>query len=71
MIYCDCCYTSIVKDEDQLLKMSIENGDNPSTLIKQEYIKDYFYSSSSKSLIQLMKIHEIVVESKDFQYFLQ
>ena len=63
-LYCDYCYVKIEKDEDQLIKMSIENGDNISTLIKQEYIKDYIDPTSSKCLIQLMKIYETINEYK-------
>ena len=64
MLYCEYCYVKTEKDEDQLIKMSVENGDNLSTLIKQEYIKNYIDPTSSKCLIQLMKIHETINEYK-------
>ena len=64
LLYCDYCYVKIEKDEDQLIKMSVENGDNLSTLIKQEYSKNYIDPTSSKCLIQLMKIHETINEYK-------
>ena len=70
MLYCEYCYVKTEKDEDQLIKMSVENGDNLSTLIKQEYIKNYIDPTSSKCLIQLMKIHKTIKEfegiKKDF-----
>ena len=70
LLYCDFCYKTIEANEDQLIKMSVENGDNLSILIKQEYIKDYIDPTSSKCLIQLMKIHKTINEfegvKKDF-----
>ena len=70
LLYCDYCYVKIEKDEDQLIKMSVENGDNLSTLIKKEYIKNYIDPTSSKCLLQLMKIHKTINEfegiKKDF-----
>ena len=62
LLYCDYCYVKIEKDEDQLIKMSVENGDNLSTLIKKEYIKNYIDPTSSKCLLQLMKIHKTINE---------
>ena len=69
-LYCDFCYVKVEKDEDKLIKMSIENGDNISTLIKQEYIKDYINPTSSKCLIQLMKIYETINEYKGIKKIL-
>ena len=70
LLYCDYCYVKIEKDEDQLIKMSVENGDNISKLIKKEYIKNYIDPTSSKCLLQLMKIHKTINEfegiKKDF-----
>ena len=63
-LYCDFCHVKMEKDEDQLIKMSIENGDNLSSLIKQENIKDYIAPTSSKCLIQLMKIDKTINEYK-------
>ena len=57
-------YVKIEKDEDQLIKMSVENGDNLSTWNQQECIKNYIDPTSSKCLIQLMKIHETINEYK-------
>ena len=35
MLYCDYCYNCIMKtNEDQLIQMSVENGDNLSNLNK-------------------------------------
>ena len=69
-LFCDYCYVKIEKDEDQLIKMSVENDDNLSTLIKKEYIKNYIDPTSSKCLLQLMKIHKTINEfegiKKDF-----
>ena len=62
LLYCDFCYKTIEANEDQLIKMSVENGDNLSALIKQEHIKDYIDPTSSKCLIQLMKIHKTINE---------
>ena len=47
--------------------MSVENGDNLQPLNKQEYIKDYNDPTSSKYLIQLMKIHETINDYKEIK----
>ena len=60
--YCNICYNKIKEDEEELIKFSISNGTNISTIIKEKYIIDYINPTSSTNLFKPMNIHKIVSE---------
>ena len=63
--YCYECYNKVASDEDELIKFSISNGTNISTIIKDKYIIDYIDPTSSTNLFKPMNIHKIVSEVID------
>jgi hypothetical protein len=63
--YCNICYNKVKEDEDELIKLSISNGTNISTIIKKEYIVEYVNPTSSTNLFKPMNIHKIVSETVD------
>lgn len=63
--YCYLCYNKIASDEEELIKFSIGNGTNISTIIKDKYIIDYIDPASSTNLFKPMNIHKIVSEVID------
>ena len=63
--YCNICYDRVKEDEEELIKFSISNGTNISTIIKEKYIIDYINPISSTNHIKPMNIHKIVSEIVD------
>ena len=60
--YCYECYKKLASDEEELIKFSVSNGTNISTIIKDKYIKDYIDPTSSTNLFKPMNIYKIVSE---------
>jgi hypothetical protein len=52
----------VALDEEELIKFSISNGTNITTIIKDKYIIDYIDPTSSTNLYKFMNIHKIVSE---------
>lgn len=63
--YCNICYNKVKEDEEELIKFSISNGTNISTIVKEKYIIDYINPTSSTNLFKPMNIHKIVSETID------
>ena len=60
--YCCECYNKVASDEEELIKFSVSNGTNISTIVKDKHIIDYIDPTSSTNLFKFMDIHEIVSE---------
>ena len=63
--YCNICYNKVKEDEDELIKFSVSNGTNISSVVKDKYIIDYIDPTSSTNIIKPMNIHKIVSEIID------
>ena len=63
--YCNICYNKVKEDEEELIKFSVSNGTNISSIVKDKYIIDYIDPTSSTNIIKPMNIHKIVSEIID------
>ena len=63
--YCDDCYNKVKADEEELIKFSISNGTNISTIIKNDYIIDYVSPTSTTIFFKPMNIYKVVSEIID------
>lgn len=63
--YCNICYDKVKKDEEELIKFSVSNGTNISSVVKDKYIIDYIDPTSSTNIIKPMNIYKIVCEIID------
>ena len=63
--YCCECYNKVASDEEELIKFSVSNGTNISTIVKDKHIIDYIDPTSSNNIIKPMNIHKIVCEIID------
>ena len=60
--FCDDCYNKEKENEELIIKFAIKNGENISSLVKQEYLIDFINPISSSTLIKPMNIYKIVSE---------
>jgi hypothetical protein len=63
--FCDDCYDKEKENEEMIIKFAIKNGENISSLVKQEYLIDFINPTSNSAIIKPMNIHKIVSEVID------
>ena len=59
------CYYKEKENEELIIQFAVKNGENISSLVKQEHLIDFVNPISSSAIIKPMNIYKIVSEITD------